>query len=337
MKKRAMFYNREIFSGKRLPCAVISVGNMTLGGTGKTPMVIYLAEKIRDMGYRVAILSRGYGGSLQKQGGVVSDGEKVFLNQEEAGDEPLLMAMKLPGIPVVVGSDRASGGGLCIDQWRTQVILLDDGFQHMKLCRDLDILLADHKSPLGNGHVFPRGPLREPPTAMARAHALVYTRTRQDMGVPELACWPEDRPIFFSAHEPAGIMDATSFGQGGFFTEKTSISLSAIRGKKIFAFSGIGKNDSFFNTLSSIGLSPAQTLEFKDHRNYNEGDRSRIAEEAGKAGADAILTTEKDAVRLSGWDPGIPFYSLGISFRMGDPERFDGMIRHVLEKALNSQ
>ena len=176
MRLRALFYEIGIFRVKRLPLPVISVGNITMGGTGKTPTVILIARELMARGKRVAVLTRGYGGSLEGETRIVSDGEKLFLSPAEAGDEPCLLASSLPGLMVVMGSDRYRAGCLALKELSPDCFILDDGFQHQRLGRDLDILLLDGTAPFNNGWTLPAGFLREPISAVSRADLVILTR-----------------------------------------------------------------------------------------------------------------------------------------------------------------
>src|SRR3989338_4045779 len=167
IKLRYFLYHTGIFKTKRLTCKVISIGNITVGGSGKTPMAIYLAKKLKEKGRKVIILSRGYKGKV-KGIGVVSDGGNILLDPEDAGDEPYLMAAKLKNIPVIVGKDRYKAGLYAIEKFNPDVIILDDGFQHIRLARDIDFLLIDLRKGFGNGHLFPLGMLREPLSGLKR-------------------------------------------------------------------------------------------------------------------------------------------------------------------------
>ena len=173
---RLRLYRSGLLKPKRLPCFVISIGNIMAGGVGKTPMAIYLAELLTKMGKRPVVISRGYKGSLKTGAGIVSNGETIFLDTDVAGDEPYMMVRRKT-FPVVVGKDRYTAGMLAIEQLNPDVIVLDDAFAHVKLERDLDILLFDHDRPLGNNRMLPAGRLRETPfMSKKRAHAIVLTR-----------------------------------------------------------------------------------------------------------------------------------------------------------------
>jgi len=150
-------YERGILKQERLPCKVVSIGNITVGGTGKTPMTLYMADVLKRMGFKVAVISRGYRGRAEKRGGIVSDVETIRMKPEEAGDEPYLMSLKLKGVPVIVGRDRVRAGRLALGMFGSSVLLLDDGFQHVRLKRDLNFLLLEAANPFGNGYLLPRG------------------------------------------------------------------------------------------------------------------------------------------------------------------------------------
>ncbi|MBW1824898.1 MAG: tetraacyldisaccharide 4'-kinase, partial [Deltaproteobacteria bacterium] len=169
-------YKTGVLKSYSLPCLVISVGNVTMGGTGKTPMVIYLAQVFKEKGMKTAVLSRGYKGKSPEKVAMVSNGERILLNARDAGDEPFLLSKALPGIPVIIGRDRVLSGQYALEHFSPETILLDDGFQHLKLKRDVDILLIDLQYGFGNGHLLPRGILREPLNNLNRAHLFLLTK-----------------------------------------------------------------------------------------------------------------------------------------------------------------
>ena len=182
VKIRRIFYKNGILISKKLSCPIISIGNITVGGTGKTPMTIYVAQVVKNLGYKVAIISRGYKGKAEKIGGIVSDGKGLLMTPENAGDEPYLMANRLKDVQVIVGKNRFDAGRLAIRKFDPDVIVLDDGFQHLMLQRDLDMVLLDYHRPFGNGHLLPRGVMREPVSALLHADAIILTKsdTRND-------------------------------------------------------------------------------------------------------------------------------------------------------------
>ncbi|MGQ9499471.1 MAG: tetraacyldisaccharide 4'-kinase [Dissulfurimicrobium sp.] len=307
MRLRAWAYKKGFLVAKTLPCPVISIGNITLGGTGKTPFVMAVAEWLKRQDIRPAIVTRGYGGRAGKGPALVSTGEGALLSPLEAGDEPAMMANQIRGIPVVAGSDRFNAGLFAINNLNAQVILLDDGFQHIALNRDIDIVLIKAGRPFGTGRVFPGGDLREPLQAMRRATAIVITDSqilspdqiktyRQMVG----AIAPE-RPVFLAQTRVKNIMD---------------IDLSM----PIFAFCGIGSPETFFEMCAETGADIRGKKAFRDHHAYTLNDIKQIAEEAIKSGARRVVTTAKDAVKvkdiwqetMAGEDKTLPLVTLEI-------------------------
>jgi tetraacyldisaccharide 4'-kinase len=283
---------------------VISIGNITVGGTGKTPMTVYLATMLKHAGYRVAIVSRGYGGKASRTGGIVCDGENILLDARMAGDEPHMMAKQLQDVPIVVGSRRYEAGMLAVNRFSPDIILLDDGFQHRKVKRDLDILLLDASLPFGNGHLLPRGTLREPVEMIRRADIMVLTRTGnasdpkkpfQDLlvknGIAEVAACI---PLFVSSHKPYlhGLFlpdDQEIFG----CTAPSQTDPSVLYNKSVLAFSGIAKNQDFQASVMNLGCRIVGKLEFPDHHDYRDHDVSAIILAAKKSHAEMLVTTEK--------------------------------------------
>jgi tetraacyldisaccharide 4'-kinase len=293
---RLQAYHRRWLTVKRLPCRVISIGNLTLGGTGKTPMVEAVANLLRQEGLRVGVLSRGYGGSSRAALTVVSDGAKCLLSPDVAGDEPVLLAERLPGVPVVVGRNRYAAGMLAVERFGVEVIVLDDGFQHVQLARDLDILLLDASRPFGNGRLFPRGDLRECPAALARAHATVFTRWSPDSthpnAPPQLP--PLTPPIFYSQHQPLDL-HVLNDGQ--------TLPLTTLKGRRILAFCGIGRPDHFRQTLQGLEAEVAACITFPDHHPFARAEIESLVRKAKDQGAETLVTTEKDGVRLRKYRP----------------------------------
>ncbi len=305
---RTFFYRKGIFRTRSLPCKVISVGNITLGGTGKTPFVILLAEMIRDKGYRTAVLSRGYKGEYTGPLGVVSDGEKTLLDSVQAGDEPYLLAQKLKGVPIVVGKKRWVSGQFARERFNSQILILDDGFQHLGLKRDVNVLLLDSQNPPGNGGLFPRGELREPLSQMARADVLVLTKVQEDDIISKLGKrlknFPKGVPIFRTCYKPREIR---------VWGEEKAQGASILWGKKVLAFAGLARPSSFQKTLSSLGAEVLKFEVFPDHHPYSPRDLERLFREALGSGAEAVITTEKDMARVRFTSaPPLPFWTLAV-------------------------
>ncbi len=294
MKSRASLYARGLLTQHTLPCRVISIGNLTVGGTGKTPVVIALASALRDRGRRVGVVSRGYKRSGAEAIMEVSDGRSVLGNPGETGDEPLLIAQRCPGVPVVVGADRPSVGRHLIGRYRIDTLIMDDGFQHMALRRETNILVLDAGAPFGNGYLLPRGRLREPLSAMARATAVLVTRASQDGRLDAIkdavrAVAPAV-PIWATDFAPSAVVQV-----GG----SSSVEPSALKGERVIAMSGIGNPGSFRTLLEGVGATVVEHCVFPDHHAYSREDVQKVRKAAERAGAARIVTTEKDAVKLA--------------------------------------
>ena len=283
---RSQLYRHGILQTKKLPRPVISIGNITVGGTGKTPVTAFIARRLIARGLKVAVLSRGYGGALEGRNDIVSDGRHTFLNARQCGDEPFLLASTVPGLIVVIGADRHAAGMLAMEKLSPDVFLLDDGFQHMRLHRDLDVLLLDHHRPFGNGWTVPAGLLREPQRAAERADIHIHTRCPE--GVNEISIIG-GKPLCRARHL---LRDLLPLEGGGPFPFEN------MRDRTLLAFAGIAEPGNFFDGLRSLGLRVVSAIAFPDHVFY---DDSRIAELAGAmkaCGADTLVTTEKDGVKL---------------------------------------
>ena len=291
---RARLYEKGVLPSQTLPCRVVSIGNLIAGGTGKTPMTILVARMIRDMGYQVVVLSRGYRGRMEKTGGIVSDGRTIFKGPEDAGDEPYLMARILTGIPVVVGQGRYEAGMMAVKRFQPDVIVLDDAFQHLQLKRDLNLVLLDSRSPFGNGHLLPRGLLREPLSALRRAHAVIYTRSEPVLTPPTHHRALRHQPVFYTAHHLT--IRQTDPANGRLADGASEISM--LKGKKAVAFAGLADNAQFFASLELAGCMLVHTFSFADHHGYGPYDFDRITAMAMEKGADVLVTTLKDFVKF---------------------------------------
>jgi tetraacyldisaccharide 4'-kinase len=275
--------------GKRLPGFVLSIGNITAGGTGKTPAVIMVAEWAMSSGYRVAVLSRGYGGKIKKGAQVVSDGKDILAGPEISGDEPWLIAGSLKGVPVVVSPSRYLAGMEAKRKFDTEFFILDDGFQHIRIGRDLDVVLADAKSPFGNMHMLPWGPLREPLSGLRRADIIVFTRSK---GISHCCNNPyiANKPVFAGNHLPDKII-YPSIGE--------KHDLSTVRGKSVMAFSGIARPESFRKGLEDLGVNILSFRAFGDHYPFTREELIKLDGERKAIKADMLITTEKDWARIS--------------------------------------
>lgn len=307
IRVRNTLYDRCILPANCLACPVISVGNITAGGTGKTPMTIYISRMLRDWGLRPVVVSRGYRGKGEKTGAVVSDGAHLLCGPDISGDEPYLMASALFEVPVVVGADRCKAGSVAIARFAPSVIILDDGFQHRLLFRDVDIVLVDDGKFFGNMRLIPRGRLREPIVSLGRADGLILTRAGEPPASFERAkaCVP-GKPIFVSNHIPVlcGIYEGAAPLAAGIEGGNKTIPLDVLQAARVFGFSGIAQNDEFSRTIKDVAGSMAGFVAFSDHHQYTDGELAGIAHEAVEKSADYIVTTRKDYVRAAGRIPG---------------------------------
>lgn len=318
LRLRAFLYARGILASHRLAAPVVSVGNLSVGGTGKTPMALYLARLFIDRGKRVVLLSRGYGGAGGDTVRVVSDGARLLLSPSEAGDEPVLLARSVPGLVVVTGSDRYRAGLEALDRFKPDIFLLDDGYQHLRLERDINILLLDAVRPFGNGWTLPAGLLREPLSAVRRADFIVWTRAEGDVPPLEFA----GIPAFRSKHALSGFVPLS----GG-----TPTPFAALRDKKGVACAGIADPESFFRGLVGEGLVLSATLAFRDHCRYGDEELAAIREALALHGANYLITTEKDAVKLADChDFSVAAYAALLDLEIADAVRFEAALEKLL-------
>ncbi len=284
-------FDLGILKQQKMKSPVISVGNLTVGGTGKTPLVITLAGFLRENGYRPAVLSRGYGSGTSPAVRVVADGKAILMDHADCGDEALLIARSCPGVAVLTGASRILTGRFATDRLGADILILDDGYQHRHVARDVDILLMDGARPFGNGFPLPAGPLREPKGAVERADLIIATGSDDGNArafSPEGGI-PPGIPLFRGIRRPKDIR------RGG---TGEILPLAALNGTKVCAFSGIGSPGSFRKTLDSLGADVGCHLDFPDHHRYGRKDLRRIQEMAAGANAAMIVTTEKDGVHL---------------------------------------
>jgi tetraacyldisaccharide 4'-kinase len=318
MRVREILYRTGILRCHALPKPVISVGNISVGGTGKTPMVILLARLLLDRGKRVAVLSRGYGGDGARDVRVVSDGTSILLSPEEAGDEPFLIARSVPGLIVVTGADRYRAGLEACERFQPDILLLDDGFQHLRLLRNLNILLLDCRRPFGNGYTLPAGLLREPRSATRRADLVVYTRC----GAESPPSFP-GIPCFRSSHCLRGVV---ALDGGAVVTP-----CSTLRGRRGVAFAGIADPGSFFASLKGEGLELTSTVPFPDHCRYDRETCDTLREVLKETGGEYLITTEKDAVKLTSFSEIIgEVYAVVLALELDDPRLLEREVQKLL-------
>ena len=329
---RSTCYRKHLIHSRKLPCPVISIGNMVVGGTGKTPMTVFMAGRLRQLGYRVLVISRGYKGTARNAVTMVSDGQSVCVDPETAGDEPYLLACRLKGIPVMVGSNRFAVGQLAMERFQPEVIILDDGFQHLQLARDLDLILLDYRKPFGNRHLLPRGTLREPQSALKRCSAIVLTRCpaaadpQSLLAEHPLKDMPLHPPVFSTSHVPSlyRVPRDKQVSPAGLSAMDIPDPPGAGTHHPVAAFSGIARNDDFRQTLESLGFYIAYFAEFPDHHWYSDRDLAAIEKAAQQASARYMVTTEKDYMRIAHrktWPLDLIVVGVRISFGE-DEERF---------------
>jgi len=342
LKLRQNFYNRKILSSNRLPCVVISVGNLTVGGTGKTPMTMLVAKRIQRLGYNVVVMSRGYKGRAEKSGGVVSDGRTIFMGAETAGDEPYMMAKRLENVPVLVGRNRFKTGMLAVRKFVPDVIVLDDAFQHLRLVRDIDLVLLDCRRPFGNQHILPRGTLREPISALKRSDAVILTRSDMVTNaetaslLAKLENFLPKKAIFHTFYVSSiqkvvpGTGDKVGRTNGSLLTRGRA----SLQGRHVFAFSGLADNQDFFQTVADFECVVTGALKFPDHHPYSDRDFENIVQSAKKTKADCLVTTEKDYVRIApriAWP--IDLAVVGIESAFGDDDQaFNAFLKSKLKE-----
>ncbi|HET8577305.1 MAG TPA: tetraacyldisaccharide 4'-kinase [Methylomirabilota bacterium] len=287
---RERAYGWGLLRTGRLPCPVISVGNITLGGSGKTPTVELVVLALRELGATPAVVSRGYG-RLSRGVEVAADRDGVRLDAHRAGDEPLMLAERLPGTPVVVGENRFEAGQIALERCGATVVVLDDAYQNRTVHKDLEILVLNGRAPWGNGRLFPRGTLREPLAALARADLVVVTNgTDVDARAVGERLGRHNRraPVIRASYHVTEARD----GQSGRRAEPRTLA-----GRRLLAFCGLGSPRSFADTLLGLGARVSGIIEFPDHYWYTAADLDGLTRQATAMGAE-LVTTEKDWMRL---------------------------------------
>lgn len=289
-----LLHDTGLAQRRALPVITLSVGNITLGGTGKTPFVIWLADWLRAQGRRPVILTRGYGRRDESRLTIVHDGKRLKARAHEAGDEPVLLARQLRNVPIIACSDRHAAGEVAISRFKADTLILDDGFQHHDLARDGDIVLVDATRRLSALRLFPRGTLRERPRVLRRAHLVVLTRYEQ--AEDRKAVFVETRghagstPVCRVRFAPAGLV-----GLDGQKVEEES----SLRGARAVVVCAVGNPESVRATAREAGLDVADLIALQDHARINRDDWKRIGASLRKHSARYVILTEKDAVKLA--------------------------------------
>lgn len=327
VKIRRVLYNWRILRDKTLGVQVIAVGNLTVGGTGKTPVVEKFARELQNAGRKVAILSRGYRSKPvpihtkfinkvllradQTPPRIVSDGKSLLLDSETAGDEPYMLASNLKDVVVLVDKDRVKAGRYAIEKYGCDTLLLDDGFQYWDLRgRRHDVVLIDRQQPFGNEHLLPRGTLREPPSHLARAHTIFITKSDGNTGAlrERIAKLNATAAVIECVHQPLYFEDV--------FTGER-VGLDLLKGKRVASLSGIAQPESFEQSLVKLGGELVYSKRFADHHRFSQQEIINAINRAKKRQAHMILTTQKDAVRFPKIDRrDLPFYFMRVEIKI---------------------
>lgn len=321
MALRAILYRKGLFKTTDLDIPVISVGNLTMGGTGKTPMTVYLAELLRNE--NPVVVCRGYRGTTTNKVTVVSNDEGLLRDVAEVGDEAYLLANRLQGIPVVVGSSKSLAAEYAVTHLKPGLIIVDDGFQHLALSRDLNVVLFKVDTFLGNNRVFPGGDMREPLMALKRADCFVLNcvddenRERAEAIKKALNKKFPEIQVFMTSYQPVGIVNQ----QG------ESLEMSAIRNRRYFGFCGLAEPLSFKKTLEKSEVQLTGFRAFPDHHAYSAKDLLNLTDMAGATGAEGLITTAKDMVKVRSSQLALPVISVSIELLP-----FEGFAAFVMGK-----
>ncbi len=329
-RTRLAAYQRGLLRVTKLDAPVISVGNLITGGTGKTPLVEWLCRALARENRKVCILTRGYGRADPRARVLVSDGTNVLANPNEAGDEPFLLAQNLTGIAAVISDpDRVAAGQWAIQKLGSHVFVLDDAFQYLRLARDLNILTIDATNPWGGGYLLPYGRLREPRSGLSRADCVVITRSEQCESLSaikaEVRKFLGTRPILISWMKTRGMRELTSQ------LAEWAPARGATQAQPAAAFCAIGNPKSFFDHLRREGHKLVLTRAFTDHHNYNQSDVDNLIQDSRRLGAQGLITTTKDAVKLQHLSFELPCHILDIEISIEDNAQF----LEVINKAVS--
>jgi tetraacyldisaccharide 4'-kinase len=328
-RARLALYHQGAFKVERIEAPVISVGNITAGGTGKTPLVAWLARAVARQGKRTCILTRGYGRENPKARVLVSDGERVLADEREGGDEPLMLALMLRGFAAVVSdANRVEAARWAIKNLNSEVFILDDGFQHLRIARDLNIVTIDAMNPWGGKRLLPRGTLREPLAGLRRADCLVITRSDQSKNLDALRAEASNlsggRPVFISRTKLARVRSLFST------TAHQDQDIHSLT-QPVAAFCAIGNAQAFFQQIKDSGVNTADTRAFPDHHVYTQSEIDRLSAQARAHGAQALLTTAKDAVKLHSLNFPLPCYVLEVELTFDEETGLLDQLREAVK------
>ncbi len=350
VQTRLFLYKKRVLHDRPLGCMVISIGNLTVGGTGKTPVVEKFARALTDHGRRVAILSRGYKSKKKKltlrekleriRDGkshlvepprVVCDGKEIKLNSLRAGDEPYMLAQNLGDVAVIVDKDRVKSGLWAVKNLRVDTLLLDDGLQYLRLGHRLDIVLIDTQEPFGNGFLLPRGTLREPPANIRRASYIFLTKSKSDNGklIKQIRKWNRTAEIIECRHRPM-------YFQNLYSGEK--FDLDMIKGHYVGAMCGIAQPSSFYNGLRALGANVEITKSFADHHRFTRKELKAFTERCIQRDLKWIMTTQKDAVRFPTFNsaPKVPIFFMRVDIEiLSGHETFEQCVQRICQPPPN--
>lgn len=329
MKARRALYRNGLFRTHKVGAPVISVGNLTTGGTGKTPFVELIAREFARRQERVCILTRGYGRENPGKRVVVSNGSKILSDPLVAGDEPLLLAENLKGAAsVVCDADRLSAAQWAIESLGSSLFILDDGFQHLRIARDFNLAVVDATNPWGNRRLLPAGMLRERPCELARADCVVITRAYDQVAADrlnsEVKKLSNGRPVFRSRMK---ISELRQLGSA-----ERNVTLQEIKSLPLAAFCGVGNPESFFAQLHRAGFQLCHTKTFRDHHVYRQSEIDRMIDESHNRGAQGLITTAKDAVKLRTLTFTLPGYFVGIEIEIDEQAALIGLIENAIRR-----
>jgi tetraacyldisaccharide 4'-kinase len=308
---RDWLYARGVLKSRTMDIPVVSIGNLTVGGTGKTPAVELAVQTLISLGHRPAIVSRGYGRSSRGVQ-VVADDATIRLDAEDAGDEPFMLARRLPGVPVLVGSNRHQAARRARDRFGVSIVVLDDGFQHRTIRKDLEIVMARAVRPWGNGRLLPAGPLREPLAALRRAHLIVATGAVKSEEAADVAAaaarHAPQTPVLAARYVPTECWESSTM---------RPTPLPSLVSRRLVAFAGIARPASFEQSLAAADIRVEEMVAFPDHHSYVRADLQGLANRAKARGADGLVTTEKDWVRLRRLGAtALPIYVFGVRLEL---------------------
>ncbi len=336
-RARLALYRRGALRVHKTNAPVVSVGNITTGGTGKTPLVEWVARAAAREGRKPCVLTRGYGREDAGKRVLVSDGERMLADAREGGDEPRLLAENLRGVAAVVSDrDRVSAARWAAEHLKSDLFILDDGFQHLRLARDLDLVAVDATNPWGGGRLLPTGRLREPLAGLGRADLIILTRTEQAADAHSLRKQAErlsgGRPVILSRTRTKAVRLLDETMVTGNDLEAPSHPSSLIP-HPFAAFCAIGNPLAFFAHLRADGFTLNHTRTFPDHYVYKQSDVDALVNEAKRRGACALVTTAKDAVKLRSLNFELPCYVLEIELTFDDEEKLTGMLREAMGRS----